>query len=106
MVFMIPELANTSSGVVEFWLSESQRFVVLDGFDVSDPNFDLLQRYMCGHLLCVNNVIRGTITSESVAGSISASYQVKGDDNYENLWWKRYVALKTQLKCLSGSRVV
>lgn len=107
MTYMIPELGNLDSGVVSFWLSEAQRLVILDGFAVADDNFDLLQRYMCGHLLFINNIVRGTVTSENVSGSIALSYGIMTDPNYTDQWWKKYVALKSQLMGdLGGSRVV
>ena len=107
IIFMIPELTIQDQDMIIFYLNEAQRLVVLDGFAVTDLNFDILQRYLCGHLLFVNNIVRTTTQAESVTGGISTSYEKTKDENYTDQWWRRYIALKSQLQSNLGmSRVV
>lgn len=108
MIKMIPELASVDSGIVSFYLQDAKRRVILDGFAESNANFDLLQRYMCGHLMHENNVVRGEVSSESVA-DVSISYANTGGGGVSimNKWQKEYILLKERLTDhLGHTRVV
>ncbi len=102
---MIPELQAIDPGIISFYLNQAQRLVQIDGFLITDPNFDILQLYMSGHLLMANNIIRTTVQSESVQGSISISYEKTKDPNYTDPWQRKYIAFKNQLQGAPG-RVV
>lgn len=102
MLYMLPELSSLDSGAVSFWLNEGQRQVIIDGFQIVDENFDMLHRYMTAHLLFTNNIIKGTISQESVSGSISVSYAIQADGNYNNFWLREYILLKTRLTSGAG----
>jgi hypothetical protein len=101
MMRLLPELNAVNAldaTIIPEYLTDSERLVILDGFQVVDDNFDLLHKYMTAHLLHANNIVRGEIITETVQ-DVTTGYNAREDKaGFADKWERKYVQLKLRLQ--------
>jgi hypothetical protein len=92
MIAMLPELTTVSSGTIALYLDDAA--LRIQDVDESDAGYGALHRYMAAHLLAVNNIIRGEITSERVADvGVGYANAAQTPGGYADKWERAYYQL-------------